>query len=552
MTMNHTTIYSARRIISMTGQEPEAFAVLGEHIIATGSAGELAVRFPSAQRVDFGDGAVVPGFNDAHCHLGITAEDLLHLDLSINAVHSLAEIKQKLRAEVMQAPPGTWIRGSRYDDAKMAEGRVLTRAELDEISTDHPMLAIHVAGHWGVVNSKALELGGIAESTPAPEGGAFGRDAAGRLNGILYEQAIFNYAYAATAKNGQTIAPASGFEERLRGLARAVKMFHAAGITSITDALVSPQDIALFQEAERRGTLTLRVNMLIGYEHYDAVHRLGLRTGFGGERLRLGGVKSFVDGAIGGRTCMMEQPFEGTTDDYGIQSVSTGDLRDLIRVVHGDGNRVGIHANGDRAIKLLLGLLEEAQRAQPRAEIHHRIEHCTVVDEEIIARMKRLGAIAVPFGSYVNYHGGKLIDWYGTKRLERMFAHRWFLDAGVAVAGSSDYPCGPYEPLLALQSCITRQGFDGVVMGANQRITPREALALYTVNAAYASGEDHLKGRLAPGYLADFAVLGGDPLTADAAALSSLPVLQTYAGGECVWRHGEELPSPRVSHCCTT
>jgi len=541
----NTTIYTARRIISMTETEPQAFAVLGDRIVATGAPDRLSQRFPGAERVDFGDGVIVPGLNDAHCHLGITAEDLLHLDLSVNVVRSLAEIKERLRAEAAQAPPGTWIRGSRYDDAKMAEGRVLTRADLDEVSKEHPILVMHVAGHWGVVNSKALELGGITESTPPPDGGAFGRDAAGRLNGILYEQAIFNYAYAASAKDGKTIAPASGFEERLRGLARATKLFHAAGITSITDALVSPSDIALFLEGERRGTMTLRINMLIGYEHYDKVRRLGLRSGFGSERIRLGGVKSFVDGAIGGRTCMMEEPFEGTTDDYGIQSVSTNDLRDLVRMVHGDGNRVGIHANGDRAIKLLLGLLEEAQNEQPRPDLHHRIEHCTVVNDEIIARMKRLGAIAVPFGSYVNYHGAKLIDWYGKKRLERMFAHRWFLDAGVAVAGSSDYPCGPYEPLLALQSCITRQGFDGVVMGENQRITPREALALYTVNAAYASGEEHVKGRLAPGYLADFVVLGGDPLAVDPTTIASLEVRETYVGGRRVWRNGDELPATR-------
>ncbi|TAM59788.1 amidohydrolase [bacterium] len=536
-------IYSADRIISMTSGEPRAFAVLGDRIVASGDTEELAARFPGAERVDFGDATIVPGLNDAHCHLAIMAEDLLHLDLSINAVRSLAQLKARLREEAARAPAGTWLRGSRYDDAKMVEGRVLSRADLDEVSREHPIMVLQVAGHWGILNSRALELGGISESSTPPEGGAFGRDAAGHLNGILYEQAIFNYAYAASAKDGKTVAPASSVEERLLGLARAVKMFHAAGITSITDALVSPQDIALFEEGERCGILTLRVNMLIGYEHYDKVRRLGLRSGFGSDRLRLCGVKSFVDGAIGGRTCMMEEPFEGTTDDYGIQSVSTRDLRDLVRMVHGDGNRIGIHANGDRAIKLLLELYEEAQREQPRPELHHRIEHCTVVSEEIIQRMHRLGAIAVPFGSYVHYHGGKLLDWYGGKRLQRMFAHRWFLDAGVAVAGSSDYPCGPFEPLLAMQSCVTRRGWDGAVLGENQRISAREALALYTTGAAYASGEHELKGLLAPGYLADFTVLDGDPLHVEPATLGSLQVRATYAGGACVWRHGETLPS---------
>jgi predicted amidohydrolase YtcJ len=149
--------------------------------------------------------------------------------------------------------------------------------------------------------------------------------------------------------------------------------------------------------------------------------------------------------------------------------------------------------------------------------------------------MHRLGAIAVPFGSYVHYHGGNLARWYGAQRLERMFAHRSFLDAGVAVAGSSDYPCGPFEPLLAMQSCVTRTGWDGTPLGLSQRITPREALELYTTGAAYASGEQHRKGRLAPGYLADFVVLAENPLEVDPAHLGSIEVRATYVGGTRVW-----------------
>jgi len=196
---------------------------------------------------------------------------------------------------------------------------------------------------------------------------------------------------------------------------------------------------------------------------------------------------------------------------------------------------VCVHANGDRAIGKLLDLLEAAQRDQPRPELHHRIEHCSIVNADILARMQRLGAIATPFGSYIHYHGGKLLDWYGPKRIERMFAHRSFLDYGIAVAGSSDYPCGPFEPLLGMQSCVTRMGWDGTPLGLSQRITPREALALYTVNAAYAAGEEHIKGRLAPGYLADFVVLDADPLAVDPATLGRVGIVATYVGAAPVW-----------------
>ncbi len=279
----------------------------------------------------------------------------------------------------------------------------------------------------------------------------------------------------------------------------------------------------------------MRVNMLLHYEHYDLLAKHEFRTGAGDERLRLGGIKSFVDGAIGGRTCLMEEPFEGTSDDFGMQTVDDATLSDVVRRAHLDGNRVCVHANGDRAIRKLLGFLEAANREKDRPHIHHRIEHCSIVDDAILERMRALGAIAAPFGSYVHYHGGKLLEWYGPRRIERMFAHRSFLDHGVAVAGSSDYPCGPYQPLLALQSCVTRTGYDGVPLGVSQRITPEEALALYTVNAAYASDEHESKGRIAPGFLADFVVLGDDPLTADPSTLGAIDVRATYVGGVQVW-----------------
>ncbi|HZX68519.1 MAG TPA: amidohydrolase [Candidatus Elarobacter sp.] len=530
-----TTIFRARRIVTMTADAPEALAVGGERVLAAGTVAALRERYPTAEVVDFGDAVVVPGFNDAHAHLAIAAEDMLHLDLSADAVSSLAEISTVLRERVGQTPPYGWIRGSRYDDAKMAEGRVLTRDDLDAVSREHPLLVLQVAGHWGVVNSKALELGGIDESTADPAGGRYGRDGSGRLNGILFETAIFDFAYPQATRLPQTVAPASTPEDRRHGLQLAMQAFHAAGITSVTDAMCGPDDIALFEAAQQRGVLTMRVNMLLHFEHYGLLARRGLSTGQGDSRLRLGGIKAFVDGAIGGRTCLMEEPFEGTTDDFGMQTLSDDILGDVVRQAHLDGNRVCVHANGDRAITKVLGHLEAAQRERPDAALRHRIEHCSIVTGEILSRMKALGAIAAPFGSYVHYHGGKLLEWYGPRRIERMFAHRAFFDAGVAVAGSSDYPCGPFQPLLALQSCVTRTGYDGVPLGLSQRITPREALALYTVNAAYASGEDAHKGRLAPGYLADFVALDDDPLTVDPRALGALGVRATYVGGTKVW-----------------
>jgi predicted amidohydrolase YtcJ len=309
-------------------------------------------------------------------------------------------------------------------------------------------------------------------------------------------------------------------------------MFHAAGITSMVDALCGPDDVALLAEAARTGLLTLRVGMLVAYPHYDRIAALGLQSGFGDERLRLLGVKGFVDGACAGGTCLVDEPFEGT-DDHGMQTTGDAELQDLVARVAGDGVVLAVHANGDRAIRKLL---DAHERARERGAPHrrHRIEHCSLVDADIVGRIAALGLVAVPFGSYARFHGDKLVGWYGRERLERMFAHRTLLDAGIPVAGSSDYPCGPFEPLAAITSCAERRALDGTSIGPSQVISVREAFDLYTTGAAYASGEEGVKGTLAPGMLADFVELGADPFLVPPAEVVDVPVRSTWVGGRRV------------------
>jgi predicted amidohydrolase YtcJ len=529
--MAQTLIVTADQIITMAGDAPAAFSVTDGRVAQTGPLAALRERHPAAEVIDFGRAVVVPGFHDAHLHLGSTADQLLQVDLSYPNVQSVAEVTRRIRDQAVATGPGGWIVGSRYDDGKMAGGRALTRFELDEVAPDHPVLVRQVAGHWGVVNSRALALGGIDDTSQAPEGGAYGRDGAGRLNGVLYERALVDWVSAPDA-GGKGIVPAMTLEDRLGGLGRAATMFAAAGLTSVCDAATAPDDIRLFEEGRQRGLLNLRVSMLIRHASYDALRR---RDHWPDNAfLRVTGVKAVLDGAIGGRTCLLEQPFEGTTDDHGIQVMSTRDLRDLVSMLARDGQRPCVHANGDRAISLLLDQLEQVE-PEHWPGLRPRVEHCSVVTDTILGRLKKLGAVATPFASYVHYHGTNLRKWYGEQRLGRMFAHRSFLDWGVPVAAASDFGCGPFEPLLGMQSCVTREAWDGGTLGENQRISAHEALALYTTGAAYATGEEHTKGKVAPGYYADFAVLGDNPLTVEPTRLSQIPVLATFVAGERIW-----------------
>lgn len=526
-------IYTAARIVTMAGDPVRAIVVEGGRVVNSGSLEALRERYPAAEVVDMGDGVIVPGFHDAHMHLASTADQLLQLDLSSAQVHSVAEVTERVRQEAIGSPTDHWIMGSRYDDGKMAEGRTVTRFDLDEVAPDHPVLIRQVAGHWAVVNSRALALGGIDEESNAPEGGLYGRDASGRLNGILYERALVEFSRGSNGHPG--VVPGNTLEDRLRGLRRATEMMHASGLTSVCDASTGLEDLELFAEGQRRGDLTLRVSTLIRYDSYDQSRRVGAWPA--GEFLRTTGVKAVLDGAIGGRTCLLEEPFEGSSDNHGIQAMSTRDLRDMVQLMARDGTRPCVHANGDRAISLLLDQLEQIE-PEVWQQRRPRVEHCSIVTEDILGRLRKVGAVTTPFASYVHYHGSNLSKWYGDQRLLRMFAHRSFLDWGIPVAAASDYGCGPFEPLLGMQSCITRRGWDGPVLGENQRITPLEALALYTTGAAYATSEEQIKGKLAPGFYADFVVLGADPLATDPAHLADVPVLATYVNGESVWSSG--------------
>lgn len=524
------TLVRARRLHTLAGPPTEAMVVLGERIVATGLEDDLRDRF-TFDRVVRLDGVVLPGFNDAHAHPTMTAENLLHVDCSPELAADEASLAGLLRNESARTVEGGWVVGSRYDPSKTTGGQVIDRWFLDSVTGDVPTLVMHVAAHWGVLNSAGLAATGYEHNSSDPRNGALGRDGAGRLNGVVYEQALFDVAYPSLAR-GATVIPPSSMEQRLRGLRRAFDTFHAAGLTSVCDALCGPEDVRLLTAARVAGQLTMRTGMLLAYPHYDHLGALGVGSGFGDEYLRFVGVKAFVDGACAGGNCLVEEPFEGT-DDHGMQIMGTSELEYLVQRATRDNVVLAVHANGDRAIRILLTAHEMAARpGLPRPR--HRVEHCTLIDDDILGRLRALGLVAVPFGSYVRYHGDKLPAYYGTERLERMFAHRAMLDTGIPVAGSSDYPCGPIEPLAGIASCVTRRSLDGALVGGSQRITVEEALHLYTTGSAYASGEELIKGRLVPGMQADFVELADDPFETDPEELSDLDVRSTWVGARCV------------------
>jgi predicted amidohydrolase YtcJ len=516
--------------LTMDPRQPQAgaIAIAGGRILAIGSEIDvLDIAGAGTKKVDLGGKTVVPGFIDGHCHPAYSGRR--HLRMIDCDLRSIAAIQDAVRERAAKTPPGGWVAGFKYDDTKTAEKRFITRHDLDVAAPGHPVYIAHRGGHTGYVNSLALAKAGITEKSPDPDGGRFVRDPeTGKLTGRLLERAAEIY---------ENTIPAFGTTSRGEDRA-AIKlitqMFAKAGVTSSTDAYGTPDDLRAYQDAREAGELSSRIYCMIGYTHLDRMITSGVRTGFGDEWIRVGGMKATCDGSISERTARLSRSYVGRPDDFGMIVADTEELYSYANRAHEAGWQVGIHANGDVGIGMVLDLYERLQRELPRRDPRYRIEHCTVINDDLVRRMQALGVIPTPFSTYVYFHGEKMQE-YGEDRLDSMFALRSFLDAGIRPTMASDYPPGPFEPMMALQSMVTRTDISGNAWGPRQKITVEEALRVCTLNGAWASFEEHEKGSLEPGKLADLVVLGRNPLIEDPASLVTIPIERTMVGGRWVY-----------------
>ena len=311
-------------------------------------------------------------------------------------------------------------------------------------------------------------------------------------------------------------------------------MMCRAGVTSAHDAYGGPEDLLGYQDAYKAGELSTRIYCMIGHSQIDSMIAAGIRTGFGDEWVRVGGMKLTCDGSISERTARLSKPYIGRPNDFGMIVMDEKQLYEQCIKAHRADWQIGIHANGDVGIDIALRVYEQIQKEHPRADPRFRLEHCTVINEDLVRRIKALNAIPNPFSTYVYFHGEKMRE-YGEDRLESMFAVRSFLDAGINVTQTSDYPPGPFEPMMALQSSVTRTDINGKTWGPSQKITVEEAIRVGTINGAYASFEENEKGSLEAGKLADLVVLGEDPTKVDPMSLIKIPVERTMVGGKWVY-----------------
>ena len=511
-------------ILTVNGKEPraQAVAIARGRFLAVGSDSDvLNLVTPLAKKVDVGGRTVTPGFIDAHTHPAQAG--LMHLRMVDCDLRSISAIQAALRERAAKTPAGEWVLGFKYDDTKTEDGRPLTVADLDAAVPDHPAHIQHRGGHTTYSNSLAFRRAAIDDKTPDPPGGKIDHDpATGKLSGRVAESAN-DFFEKAIPQNFTR-------DDHREGVKLISKMLARTGITSAHEAQGTPTDLRAYQDARDSGDLLYRAYCFINYRFIDSMIEAGVRTGLGDDWVRVGAMKLVCDGSISERTARLSSPYEGRPNDYGILVMTEEELYTHGRKAHLAGWQIGTHANGDVGIDTTMRVYERLQKESPRRDPRFRLEHCTVVNDDLIARIKALGAIPTPFSTYVYYHGEKM-RYYGAERLNHMFALRSFLDAGIRPTQASDYPPGEFIPMMALQSEVTRTDTKGNVWGPKQKITVEEAIRVGTLNGAYASYEENLKGSIEAGKLADLVVLGRDPLKENPSTLITIPVERTMAGG---------------------
>jgi predicted amidohydrolase YtcJ len=483
--------------------------------------------------VDLGGKAVLPGFIDAHIHLLSTAYQSHYIDAVDCA--SEDEVVELVRQRVVQTPIGQWIQGGRWFKDAWPGQQFPTKASLDAAAPQHPVALWSKDGHLLWVNSLALQRADITAQTPDPVNGAILRDGEGEPIGILQEEEATNLIYKIIDKSDPVLT---------RHLVqRSLQELLKAGITTIHD-IEGSDALDLFQQLRDENKLGVRVQMILPRQVLPELKALGLRAGFGDDRLRLAGIKIFADGTLGSQTAAMLESFEGSPGNRGILSIPETAMMEIVSTAAELGLSIAIHAIGDRAVRVALNSIERTQQRladahmqQTIARLRSRIEHAQLVAPEDMERMRRLGVVASvqPFHAVADRD---LAERYWGRRYKRAYAYRTMQEMGIPLAFGSDAPVETFDPLRILYAASQRNDTatpERPAWQPEQALSLTQALWSYTLGTAYAGSEERNKGSLTPGKLGDAVVLREDMLNIDASKLCENGIQTTIIGGNIVY-----------------
>ena len=526
-------IITHARVWTVNPAQPEAaaVAVLNGRIVAVGSDQEVARwRGAQTQVVDAGGRRLVPGFNDSHVHLLDGGESMEAVQL--NDATSNADFVRRLAAYAAKLPKGDWIRGGEWDETKWLPAELPTRQQIDAATPDNPVSIDRYDGHMVLANARALALAGITRATLDPAGGVIVRDAQGEPTGALKD--------AATELINKVI-PAPNREQRRRAMANVLREAARLGVTSAQAMSADDDTLTTLREFLNEGRLTLRVYVAPPIARVEDQARLGTGRAFGGPMLRIGALKAFADGSLGSRTAYFFDPFLDQSTNRGLLSQDMQPLekmRGWMMRADDAGLQLCTHAIGDAAISAILDLYQDIQDSHGVRDRRWRIEHAQHMAAKDFDRFAALGVIA----SMQPYHAIDDGRWaearIGHDRASRTYAFRTFLDHHVRLAFGTDWPVAPLNPMLGLYAATTRATLDSKNSGGwfpEQKLSIQEAISAYTAGPAYAEFQDHDKGSIEIGKLADLVLLSEDVISIRPEKLREVRVVTTWLGGVAIY-----------------
>jgi predicted amidohydrolase YtcJ len=515
---------------ALTGAHAQALAVRGDRVAGAGSNAEVLATAGSGTRlVDLRGRFVCPGFIDAHVHIAWLGMVLGGRTVECEGARSLAEALERVREGLGRAVGGGWLQGRGWDKNQWPEDRFPTAADLDPVTGELPTVLASHDGHSLWANSAALRAAGVTAQTPDPADGRILRDEAGRPTGVLQEGAC---------QLLRSQMPAPSAEEMTEALRASLPRISALGLTGVHNCGLGDCP-SILEGLRDTGELSLRVTNFLLLGSQDPVAGMAECGSADDEWVRLGGVKVFVDGSLGGQTAAMLEPY-ADSDNTGVLTMEPEAFADLAGRATAGGVAMAVHAIGDRAVRMVLDGFQQVRERWSGPWPRHRIEHAQHVQPADQARFGSLDVIASMQPVHLLADIGTC-DRYLGERGRWAFPLRSLLQGGARLALGSDAPVEIVDPLVGFRAALQRRRRDGTPAAGwypEQKLTAAEALAGYTLGAAYASGEEDLKGSLAPGKLADFVVLSHDLLTTPADALDEARVLATVVGGEV--RHDPE------------
>ncbi|MFG6115650.1 amidohydrolase [Halobacillus sp. MO56] len=531
-------------IVTMVDEAPTASAVVvrnGEVVYVGEPEAALDWKRERTEVIDLAGRTLMPSFIESHIHPSIYGLTLLEVDCKPTATPSIAAITEKISEKAADIPEGEWILGWGWDDSKMADKRNPMRWDLDKVAPNHPVVLKRTCAHMAVANSKALELSGISEDTPNPEGGNIERDEQGRLTGLLQEKA-----------QGLLKAPKYGPEDMAKGMKLAQDQFAAWGVTTVHCMSTQTADLQLYQSLLEQDELNVRVRpwmWAIDQNGFDGVMEevltVGLRSGFGNDMLKVQGLKFMLDGSVGGKTAAFSEPYLGT-QETGILYNTVEEVAPLMKRGIEAGLRIAIHAIGDRAIDVAINSYEQINETTPINHMRNRIEHCIFPTTKQLRQMKELELIAGSSIGFLYHIGDNYLAKVGDERMKHAFPHQSFKQAGVIAPGNSDLPVNDGNPWMGIYAAVTRKTANGQVTGSEEKISVWDALKAFTTDAAYSSFEEQTLGIIKPGAKADLMVLSHNPLDIDSEQLLDIETEETYLAGKKIFsksttRKGESI-----------